>query len=103
MTTKLVYYSKKVDAVSYWKQQSINSEEPLHLFQIDREGSKGAKQFIIGTLDLLWELIKSGKNSIYESWEDNPIHFAFDIDYPSDEITYSDVLVHIKQIISVNT
>ena len=103
MTTKLVYYSKKVDAVSYWKQKTIDNEEteePLHLFQIDREGSKGAKQFIIGTLDLMWELIKSGKNSIYESWEDNPIHFAFDVDYPSSEITYSEVLLHIKQLIT---
>jgi hypothetical protein len=55
---------------------------------------------MIGTLDLFWDLIKSGKNCIYESWEDNPIHFAFDIDYPSGEITYSDILIHIKQIIT---
>jgi Ca2+-binding EF-hand superfamily protein len=99
MTSKLAYYSKKVDAISYWKQYE-DPEDNIYLFQIDREGSKGAKQFMIGTLDLFWDLIKSGKNWIYESWEDNPIHFAFDIDYPSGEITYSDILIHIKQIIT---
>ena len=100
MTSKLVYYSKKADAVSYWKQQSIDTDVTLHLFQMDREGAKGAKQFIVGTLDLIWDLIKNGKNSIYESWEDNPIHFALDIDYPSGDTTYSEVLIHVKQIIT---
>jgi len=99
MTSKLAYYSKKVDAVSYWKQQTINTEDKLHMFQMDREGSKGAKQFIIGTLDDVWKLIKSGKKHLYESWEDNPIHFGLDIDYPaSDNTTYEEVQLHIKQI-----
>jgi len=100
MASKLVYYSKKADAVSYWKQQSIDTDITLYLFQMDREGAKGAKQFIVGTLDLIWDLIKNGKNNIYESWEDNPIHFGLDIDYPSADTTYSDVLIHVKQIIT---
>jgi hypothetical protein len=82
MTSKLTYYNKKVDAVSYWKQVNLNSNEQHYLFQMDREGCKGAKQFIVGTLDLVWDLIKSGKNNIYESWEDSPVQFALDIDYP---------------------
>ena len=100
MTSKLVYYSKKSDAVSYWKQQTINesNSNKLHLFQMDKEGSSGAKQFLIGTLDNVWDLIKSGKNNIYESWEDNPIHFGLDIDYPSSDTTYEEVQLHIKQI-----
>jgi len=79
MTTKLAYYSKKVDAVSYCKQQTINNSNTKYLFQMDKEKGKGTKQFIVGTLDSIWELIKSGKNNIYESWEDNPIHFGLDI------------------------
>ena len=64
MTSKIKIYSKKTDAVSYWKQQQ---NDALHMFQIDKEGSKGAKQFIIATLDDIWDLIKSGKTNIYES------------------------------------
>ena len=100
MTTKLAYYSKKLDAVSYWKQKSINSTDQQYLFQMDKEGGKGAKQFIIGTLDSIWDLIKSGKNNIYESWEDNPIHFALDIDFAkTDETTYANVKTHVQQIV----
>ena len=33
MSSKLVYYAKKADAISYWKQQSINQESKLYLFQ----------------------------------------------------------------------
>jgi hypothetical protein len=99
MSTKLTYYSKKVDAVTYWKQQSmINTNDKLRLFQMDKE-KNGAKQFIVGTLDNIWELIKSGKNHIYESWEDDPIHFGLDVDYPSNDTTYEEVQLHIKQII----
>jgi hypothetical protein len=95
MTSKIKVYSKKTDAVSYWKQQQ---NDALHMFQMDKEGSKGAKQFIIGSLDDVWDLIKSGKTHIYESWEDNPIHFGLDIDYPSNDITYDEVKLHVKQI-----
>ena len=100
MSSKLVYYTKKSDAVSYWKQQLINQESTkLHLFQMDKEGSSGSKQFIVGSLDNIWDLIKSGKNNIYESWEDNPIHFGLDIDYPTGDTTYEEIQLHIKQII----
>jgi hypothetical protein len=100
MTTKLSYYSKKVDAVSHWKQLNINSNEQHYLFQMDKEGTKGAKQFIVGTLDLIWDLLKSGKNNIYESWEDMPIHFAFDIDFTKTEDTiYNNVKIHVQQIV----
>jgi hypothetical protein len=99
MTTKLAYYSKKVDAVSYCKQQTTISDTK-YLFQMDKEKGKGTKQFVVGTLDSIWELIKSGKNNIYESWEDNPIHFGLDIDYSkTDETEYKDVKIHVQQII----
>lgn len=100
MTTKLAYYNKKADAVSYWKQTMVNSSIQHYLFQMDKEGGKGAKQFIVGTLDLIWDLIKSGKNNIYESWEDSPIHFAFDIDFIKTEDTdYNNVKIHVQQIV----
>jgi hypothetical protein len=103
MTSKLVYYSKKTDAVSYWKQKNIDSNDQQYLFQMDKEGPNkvsGAKQFIVGTLDLIWDLIKSGKNNIYESWEDSPIHFALDIDFvKTDETNYASVKIHIQQIV----
>ena len=102
MSTKLTYYTKKADAITYWKQQSLNipdGDNKLYLFQMDKDGGSGAKQFIIGTLDNIWDLLKSGKNNIYESWEDNPIHFGMDIDYPIvDNTTYEEVQLHIKQI-----
>jgi len=98
--SKLAYYSKKLDAISYWKKNAIKSDHTEYLFQIDKEGGKGAKQFIIGSLDSMWNLIKSGKNNIYESWEDNPIHFALDIDFPKTEDTqYENVKNHVQQII----
>jgi len=98
--SKLAYYSKKSDAISYWKKNAIKADQEEYLFQIDKEGGKGAKQFIVGSLDSMWNLIKSGKNNIYESWEDSPIHFALDIDFPKTEDTkYEDVKIHIQQII----
>lgn len=100
MSSKLVYYNKKADAITYWNKERLNNNNNLYLFQMDREGASGAKQFIVGSLDNIWDLIKSGKNNIYESWEDNPIHFGLDIDYPiSDNIKYEEVQLHIKQII----
>ena len=100
MSSKLVYYNKKADAITYWNKERLNNNNNIYLFQMDREGASGAKQFIVGSLDNIWDLIKSGKNNIYESWEDNPIHFGLDIDYPiSDNIKYEEVQLHIKQII----
>ena len=94
--SKLAYFTKKTAAVSYWA-----GHKDEHLFQIDKEGSKGSKQFIVGTLDNIWELLKSGKNYIYESWEDNPIHFSLDIDVPKEEdVTYEDVYMNVQQIIT---
>ena len=99
MSAKLVYFNKKVDAIDYLKKDDNQINQ--HLFQIDRDNAKkGTKQFIIGNFDEIWNLIKSGKNSIYESWEDKPIHFGLDIDYPSNRITYNDLVIHIKQIIT---
>ena len=94
--SKLAYFTKKTAAVSYWA-----SHKDEHLFQMDKEGSKGSKQFIVGSLDNIWELLKSGKNYIYESWEDNPIHFSLDIDVPKeDSVTYDDVYMNVQQIIT---
>jgi len=94
--SKLAYFNKKSQAIEYW-----NKTENTYLFQLDKkEGQTGSKQFIIGNLDQIWTLIKSGNNHIYESWEDKPVHFGLDIDYPSQDVLYKDVILHIKQIIS---
>ena len=94
--SKLLYFNKKSDAIDTWKKT-----EDAYLFQLDNKyGKEGSKKFIIGTLDETWDLIKAGKNSLYESWEDKPIHFGLDIDYPSENIIYKDVILHIKQIIT---
>ena len=94
--SKLAYFNKKSQAIEYW-----NKTENTYLFQLDKkEGQSGSKQFIIGNLDQLWTLIKSGNNHIYESWEDKPVHFGLDVDYPSKDVSYKDVILHIKQIIS---
>lgn len=94
--SKLAYFTKKTAAVSYWA-----SHKDEYLFQMDKEGSKGSKQFIVGSLDNIWELLKSGKNYIYESWEDNPIHFSLDIDVPKEDgVTYDDVYMNVQQIIT---
>lgn len=94
--SKLAYFNKKVPAVEYW-----NKSENTYLFQLDKKnGQSGSKQFIVGTLDQMWTLIKTGKNNIYESWEDKPVHFGLDVDYPSKDAEYKEVILHIKQIIS---
>jgi len=94
--SKITYFNKKETAIKYWSKN-----EDTYLFQIDKlNGKIGSKQFIVGTLDDIWVLISSGKNNIYESWEDKPVHFGLDIDYPSNDISYPDVILHIKQIIS---
>ena len=99
MDTKLKYYAKKADALTYW--QKNNDQPDQYFFQIDRDIKLvGAKQFLIGNLNQMWDLLRSGKNNIYESWEDKPIHFALDIDYPSDKITYKDIVIHVQQIIT---
>jgi len=94
--SKLSYFNKKSDAISYW-----DKHKDEHLFQIDKDVKSGAKKFIVGSLDNLWELLKSGKNHLYESWEDKPIHFALDVDMKKDDlINYEDVVLNIKQIIT---
>jgi len=99
MDTKLEYFTKKVDAITYWTKN--NDQTDQYFFQVDRTiKSVGAKQFLIGNLNQMWDLLKSGKNNIYESWEDKPIHFALDIDYPSDKILYKDLVIHVQQIIT---
>ena len=99
MSAKLAYFNKKLDATDYWKKE--NSASNLYLFQMDRENAKkGTKQFVVGSLDEVWKLLKSGRNNIYESWEDRPIHFALDIDYPTNKITYTELLLHVQQIIT---
>jgi hypothetical protein len=99
MSAKLAYFNKKLDAIDHLKKNDDTFKQ--YLFQLDREnGKKGTKQFMVGSFDEIWNLLKSGKNSIYESWEDKPIHFALDIDYPSDQICYNDLVIHVKQIIT---
>jgi len=94
--SKLTYFNKKTDAIDHWKKT-----ENTYLFQIDKKSKQvGAKQFIVGSFDTIWELIKSENNHIYESWEDKPVHFGMDIDYPYDNTDYKDVILHIKQIIT---
>ena len=101
MSAKLAYFNKKVDAIEHWKKDISTNAPEQYLFQLDRENAKkGTKQFIVGNLDEIWTVLRSGKNNVYESWEDRPIHFALDIDYPSDKITYNDLIVHIQQIIT---
>jgi hypothetical protein len=94
--SKLLYFNKKSDAIDTWKKT-----DDAYLFQLDnKHGKEGSKKFIIGNLDEIWDLIKTGKNSLYESWEDKPIHFGLDIDYPSENIIYTDIILHVKQIIT---
>ncbi len=105
--SKLVYFDKKAEAIDYCKKNADPSKKIInYLFQMDKEKSD-SKTFLVGGLDEVWNLIKAGKNSLYESWEDNPIHFGLDIDIPRNKDgkcdkyeKYEDVIIHIQQMIT---